>query len=178
MGARFSGGWRISREKENTLNTGSAIWLLNHNHRYLHSSRQKKLMLSDGVLMCNVQEAYAADVSASTKPVFWKLAAPRIEVIHVRNPPLVWRCICHWCSCAGAILSGKHGSWQHWWFASTASWICTKILHHESLNPRCSSVARVWKISTHSWPAAVAAVVQTTVKSRLRARFTRRSGAA
>lgn len=47
-------------EGENTLNTASAMWLLNHNHRYLHLLRWKKLMLSDGVLMFNVQMSQPA----------------------------------------------------------------------------------------------------------------------
>lgn len=71
-------------------------------------------MLSDGVLMCNVQQARTADVPASTKPSFSKLAALRMEVTCVFNPPLVWRHICHWCNCANAILSGKRGPRQHW----------------------------------------------------------------
>lgn len=97
-----------------THDTGFATWLLHHNHRYLHLLRWERLMLSDGVLMCNVQEAHAADVPASTKPGFWNLAAPRIEVTDVCNPSLVWRRICHGCNCADAILSGKHGPRQHW----------------------------------------------------------------
>lgn len=112
-------------------NAGFAMWLLHHNHRYLHLLRWKRLMLSGGALMCNVQGPHAADVPANTKPNFWKLAAPQMEVTHVCNPPLVWRHICHWCNCAHVILSGKHGPDQHW-MTCIASCVCTKTLHQDS----------------------------------------------
>lgn len=105
------------------------MWLLSHNHRYLQLLRWKKLMLSDGVLMFNVQEAHAADIPDRTKNMFWKLAAPWIEVTHVWNPSLVWRHICHWCSCAGAVLSGECGSWQHWVIRTA------KLSLHQDLAP-------------------------------------------
>lgn len=121
-------------------------------------------MLSDGPSMCNVQGAHAADVPASTKPGFWKLAAPRMEVTRACNPPLAWRCICHWCNCASATLSGEHGPHQHWMTRIAV----LKVVSAEDfapgqpsqwLNFRCRRDPRVWKISPQYWPAAVAPVV-------------------
>lgn len=44
-------------------------------------------------------------------------------------------------------------------YISMASCVCTKTLDQARLNLSCSSVAKVWKINTQSWPSAVAAVV-------------------
>lgn len=123
-------------EEENTLNTGSAMWLLNHNYRYLHLLTWKKLMLSDGELMFSVQEAHAADIPASIKTMFWKLEGCQIEVIHVCNPPLVWRHICHWCSCAGAVLSGERGSWHTGWFVQPSLGLWNQDFAPEKAEPQ------------------------------------------
>lgn len=89
--------------------TGFAVWVLHHIHRYSHLLRWKRLMLSDGALMCNGKEPHAAHVPVSTKHRFGKLAAPRMEVTHVCNSSLVWRHIYPVFAAPGVTvtLSGK-----------------------------------------------------------------------
>lgn len=141
------------------------MWLLNHNHRYLHSLRWKKLMLSDGVLMFNVQEALAADAPANTKPMFWKLAAPRIEVICGCDPPLVWgtfatgaAVLVQFCQVSMVQQYGKLGLHQE--FAAGKSEPQVQFSYQSMKN---------------QYTFLTCCCSTDTMKSRLRARFLRRS---